>query len=216
MNSWSCNPLLFATLLTSSSSASTAIISRDWKTPGDGLLTYDDVNQREWLDLSLTQLSLFSGETFEMRTQQVILQTGAGGQFEGFSLVSLTEVRDLLLSAGAVLSDDQNQRSAQLFPAVFTLVELFDPPRDTSLIAMSAEFYSRVTAGRKAVALSYDYIGPPGQVTGRGQVVLPFAELQLTAFQVTTVFLARTVPETVAREIAALVFFVIFVLHKAL
>jgi len=37
-----------------SSLASGAVISRDWKTPGDGLLTYDTVSGREWLDLTYT------------------------------------------------------------------------------------------------------------------------------------------------------------------
>ena len=35
-------------------SARGAVFERDWKTPGDGLLTYDDVNRRVWLDLPFT------------------------------------------------------------------------------------------------------------------------------------------------------------------
>ena len=31
-----------------------AVFERDWLAPGDGLLTYDDVNKREWLDLSVS------------------------------------------------------------------------------------------------------------------------------------------------------------------
>lgn len=40
--------------LTSLSPASAAVMEVDWKTPGDGLLTYDTVNKRKWLDLSQT------------------------------------------------------------------------------------------------------------------------------------------------------------------
>lgn len=40
-----------------------AVIERDWQTPGDGLLTYDNVSQPEWLDLSQTLLSQFPGES---------------------------------------------------------------------------------------------------------------------------------------------------------
>jgi len=36
-----------------------AVFERDWKEPGDGLLTYDDVNQREWLDVPLSLLVHF-------------------------------------------------------------------------------------------------------------------------------------------------------------
>ena len=38
--------------------SSAEVFERDWKTPGDGLLTYDDVNRQEWLDLTETQLFL--------------------------------------------------------------------------------------------------------------------------------------------------------------
>ena len=41
--------------------AQAAAIERDWKTPGDGLLTYDDVSKRGWLDLTETQLFKFPG-----------------------------------------------------------------------------------------------------------------------------------------------------------
>jgi hypothetical protein len=39
--------------------ARSEVISRGWKTPRDGLLTYDDVNRREWLDLTESVLSQF-------------------------------------------------------------------------------------------------------------------------------------------------------------
>jgi hypothetical protein len=49
-----------------------AVIQHDWKTPGDGLLTYDDVNQREWLDLSQTlQSSQFPVANQEAKYQYV-------------------------------------------------------------------------------------------------------------------------------------------------
>jgi hypothetical protein len=78
-----------------------AVISRDWKTPGDGLLTYDDVNQREWLDLSQTLLtSQFPGATQEDRYQYVASQTAPGGLFAGFSVAKSVDVIALAQSAG--------------------------------------------------------------------------------------------------------------------
>ena len=50
-------PTLLLLLLPTSLNA--AVIERDWQTPGDGLLTFDTVNQREWLDLSETLLSIY-------------------------------------------------------------------------------------------------------------------------------------------------------------
>lgn len=83
------------------------VISRDWKSPGDGLLTYDDVNRREWLDLSQTILSsqfpgLVSSPHFtrENRYQYVTSQTGAGGLFAGFLAANRADVELLALSAG--------------------------------------------------------------------------------------------------------------------
>ena len=46
--------LLIAILLSLAPLTASATISeRDLLEPGDGLLTYDDVNQREWLDLTV-------------------------------------------------------------------------------------------------------------------------------------------------------------------
>jgi hypothetical protein len=84
-----------------------AVIERDWKTPGDGLLTYDTVNKREWLDLSQTLLSdqfPGSGSTFleirESRYQYVVGQTAPGGLFEGFQVARSPQVLGLAQSAG--------------------------------------------------------------------------------------------------------------------
>lgn len=77
------------------------VISHDWKSPGDGLLTYDDVNQREWLDLSQTLLSSqFPGADREAKFQFVMDQTGGGGLFDGFSIAQSSDVVALVESAG--------------------------------------------------------------------------------------------------------------------
>jgi hypothetical protein len=46
----------YLVLSVAATQAEAAVFERDWKAPGDGLLTYDDVNQRVWLDLSETDL----------------------------------------------------------------------------------------------------------------------------------------------------------------
>jgi hypothetical protein len=78
-----------------------AVISRDWKAPGDGLLTYDDANQREWLDFSQTYLSdQFPGVYREEKYQYVAGQIAAGGLFEGFIIAKSNDVLLLAQSAG--------------------------------------------------------------------------------------------------------------------
>jgi hypothetical protein len=105
---------LIATLILSSAAAlllsrpsTAAVISRDWKSPGDGLLIYDTVNKREWLDLSQTILSdQFPGSdpspqvTRENRYQYVVSQTNVGGLFEGFTVGNSADVIALAQSAG--------------------------------------------------------------------------------------------------------------------
>ena len=95
--------LLFSLALCASLTAQisqAAVFERDWKTPGDGLLTYDDVNQREWLDLTESQLFKFPGNTLEERYQAVLAETAIDGLFEGFSVAASEEVRSLAESAG--------------------------------------------------------------------------------------------------------------------
>ena len=52
--------------------------------PGDGLLTYDDVNHREWLDLTVSALSQFGGSVTD-RIQRARAELQPGGLFEGFT-----------------------------------------------------------------------------------------------------------------------------------
>jgi hypothetical protein len=73
-----------------------AVFERDWKTTGDGLLTYDDVNQREWLDLSQSRLSQFP----EPRLENAIAQIAPGGLFDGFTWAKRDDVRAFAESVG--------------------------------------------------------------------------------------------------------------------
>lgn len=70
---------------------SAGVMSADWLASGDGLLTYDDVNHREWLDLSQTV-----GQSYA----DVVSKLGLGQQFEGFSTASSSDFLALVQSAG--------------------------------------------------------------------------------------------------------------------
>lgn len=83
-----------------------AVLERDWKSSGDGLLTYDTINRREWLDLSQTLLDdRFPGTSAEERFQFVVGQTDPGGMFAGFSVARAGDVTELATSAGINVND---------------------------------------------------------------------------------------------------------------
>lgn len=84
---------------------SAAVVERDWKVPGDGLLTYDDMNRREWLDLSLTVLSdQIPGADLLEKLDYVTDQLAPGGLFEDFTFAKSADVLALATSAGIDIS----------------------------------------------------------------------------------------------------------------
>lgn len=111
MNAFSRFRLLL--LLVSASSAPAAIISRDWKAPGDGLLTYDDVNRREWLDVSESSIARFStSNVTDVAIADAKLQLLPGGVFEGFTLATRVDVEQLIASAGIDVSSASSSRDS--------------------------------------------------------------------------------------------------------
>ncbi|RIK72191.1 MAG: hypothetical protein DCC67_19625, partial [Planctomycetota bacterium] len=95
--------ILFAALLAAAvlpAAASAAVFSRDWKTPGDGLLTYDDVNKREWLDLQVARLTNFPGNNPVERFQSLLGELGPSGRLRGFTVADRAALLSFAESAG--------------------------------------------------------------------------------------------------------------------
>jgi len=67
-----------------------AVSERDFFAPSDGLLTYDDLNYREWLDIN---------ETLTFDTKTIIASTLPGGSLHGFSIATRDDFEGLALSA---------------------------------------------------------------------------------------------------------------------
>ena len=81
--------------------ATAAVFERDLVPgSGDGLLTFDDVNNREWLDLTETQLFKFPGDTLEEQYQSVVDETYSTGMFADFTVAVSSDVIALTESAG--------------------------------------------------------------------------------------------------------------------
>ncbi len=117
--------LLILLMLIAVESSHSGVFERDWLALGDGLLTFDDVNRREWLDLSETQLAKFPGFTLEDRYQSVVAELAAGGQFAGFTVANLADAEAFAASAGIDLSTfdfDTNQAAS------LRLIELLGLP----------------------------------------------------------------------------------------
>ncbi|MCC6494538.1 MAG: hypothetical protein IT424_16125 [Pirellulales bacterium] len=170
-----------------------AVIQRDWKTPGDGLLTYDDVNQREWLDLSQTVLSSqFPGDDREAKYQFVLEQTSPSGAFAGFTTANAADVLALARSAGidtSTLDYDINTLATRAlcelvattakFPAGLQASGLLNEVNQ-SLTRRRADF--GVNSGSQAglsISLEVDRLGtpPPGVFLFRN-IAEPTAFLQ--------------------------------------
>ena len=81
-----------------------AVLERDFLAPGDGLLTYDDVNHREWLDLT---------ETLDWSLTELHQAVAPHGPLQGFSIATVEDLTGLATSAGV-----EWLRPDQLFPAV--------------------------------------------------------------------------------------------------
>lgn len=67
-----------------------AVSERDFLAPGDGLLTYDDINQQEWLDLTAT-LDWSLAELYEAIAPH--------GPLRGFSIATVEDLVGLANSA---------------------------------------------------------------------------------------------------------------------
>lgn len=82
--------LLVSTLLLSIS-ANASLVTMDWKSASDGILTYDDNSGLYWLDLT---------ETAGMSYSEVSAQLGAGGSFDGWRYATTTEATDIYAQFG--------------------------------------------------------------------------------------------------------------------
>ncbi len=121
---------IVALLLVAAPASRAAVFERDWKTAGDGLLTYDDVNQREWLDIPESLLSQFPGTTLEIKYQAVVAELLPSGMFEGFTPADANDVVALAQSAGIDTGTTDfaaNHASAQRLIELLGPTDVFPP-----------------------------------------------------------------------------------------
>lgn len=112
---------LAAAALVLSTSVNAAIVSVDWQSTGDNLVTRDTTNGLEWLDLT---------ETTNMSYFTVLGQLSTGSQFEGWRYATNVEVGSLFTAFGLPL--DANLTVAGLVDSAIvdfsnTMGNIMDP-----------------------------------------------------------------------------------------
>lgn len=128
------------------------VFQRDWKIPGDGLLTFDNVNNREWLDLPL-QFDLP-----EPRYENVTAELDPGGRFAGFVVANRNDVLALAVSAGI---DVQATSFDVNGVAVGHLIDLLGATRSSEIgfkssMALISDTFPFGT-GQEHIAAAFDY-----------------------------------------------------------
>ena len=83
-----------------------ALIEKDWKNAGDGLITLDTSTGLDWLDLTVSQ-GQYSFDSIQS-------EFSPGGKFKGFRLADRSDIDSLLSSFGLTqhdLSDTAGDRA---------------------------------------------------------------------------------------------------------
>lgn len=196
-----CIVLFFA------SCASAAVFERDWKTPGDGLLTYDDVNKRVWLDLSVSRLDQFP----EPRLQNAIAQIAPGGLFEGFTWSSRSEVIELAHSAAIDTGTSEPAINQTPTEALMTLLGTTFEGNGPSIrrlesVAFIDEVQTVLGQPRQVGSIFIIHVGP----TGGGQAGLSFGTVNDVLFRDSTgLMLYRQVPEPSSTGLVAVLLLIL-------
>ncbi|MEQ8211673.1 MAG: PEP-CTERM sorting domain-containing protein [Lacipirellulaceae bacterium] len=100
--------LAVITLAIFSAPTHAALVERDFLVPGDGLLIYDTVNRREWLDLAVTERVDLTG---------LAAALAPGAPLEGFTVATLADVSLIANSAGVNWVDEDPGVKASYEPA---------------------------------------------------------------------------------------------------
>ena len=142
----------FVTILVLSSSVNADIVSVDWQTSGDNLITRDTNTGLEWLDLTTTTSYSYN---------DVSLRLGSGQQFDGWRYASRPEVSSLLDAFGGNNNyyDGWSTQNNGLFDAVHPYWGNTGG-YETVFITSELDFYGNHTFGSL-----FDWRDYPGWVT---------------------------------------------------
>jgi hypothetical protein len=177
-----CALVLFATYCPA---ANGAVFERDWTTPGDGLLTYDDVNRREWLDLSVSRLDQFP----QPRLENALAEIGPGGIFEGFTFAERADVIPFAQSAGINTSTFNFATNEQ---PTADLIELLSVTFQNSATVRSIGYIDEPTGNPRVGA---DFHVQFNSITGEGSMAGLFLSGDLLSITVPGLMLFRNIPE---------------------
>jgi hypothetical protein len=142
--------------------ARAAISERNFRVPGDGLLTYDAINHREWLDVT---------ETAGMSLEDVGAQIQPAGLLFGFSIATTDDVMSLVISAGY---DRNDPNQGTQFSKANTLIDLLGETLrvDTTFNTSSSGIFGWDDS---ANTLTWRVSEADAKVSELTDVVIPFA-----------------------------------------
>jgi hypothetical protein len=184
-------------LLASPRVAWATVQERDWRTPGDRLLTYDELNQREWLDLTQSRLAIFPGDAYEERYQQLLLELAPGGHFGGFVVAKDTDLYELAASAGiAAVGDIGNEQATR--ELIRLVGASYSNPRNMRQWPyglLDGAFFNNVGQFREAGVLTTGSRSAGVNISGVGM----FVRSELGNPETMGVWLFRAVPEPSTR-----------------
>ena len=118
-----------------------AFLERDFLSTGDGLLTYDTENHREWLDLTYTNFVPIDVIRTEMRT---------GRFLEGFTFATLEDIQELLRSE-EITWEDAYVADKFGFPSTL-FIELF-----SEVASLKYEYENVTTRGKGSIITRYSF-----------------------------------------------------------
>ncbi len=143
-----------------------AVVEHDFLTLDDGLLTYDDVNQREWLDLTFTP-------GINLATISSLMAND--GILDDFEFATLEDVRQLADSAGIEwqVSDER-----ALSPEVVVLTELLGV---VLLIEIIDHHFANQTTVR-SFSMSYGQVATQNSLDGSSNDLFDATNVYLAFF----------------------------------
>jgi len=131
------NFAIFIGLFLISNVSMAALIEQDLYTSGDGLITFDESTELEWLDIS---------QTVGWSYNQLVTEFGVGGAFEGWRYAMPDEWRHLIGEAGLV-EYVAHYTTPNTVEDVIALATLLDAPGIETFVPGIGSFQSYITLG---------------------------------------------------------------------
>lgn len=137
--------LMLMALLGFANPANAAMISSDWMTANDGLITTDSISGMEWLDWSHTASRSYD---------DISSKFGFGMEFHGFRYATQMELTELYTNVGFTFPTNVGSSNVSIVP---DFLSFFGVTASGARIGTGTEaiYDLSITSGKHAVAVAY-------------------------------------------------------------